>query len=106
MMSLADEPTRCGFFARAGHGGKPGHHLHDLVERGAMFVGAGQKSLVAGNDQMRIFLAQLIGAEALLLELAVAEILQEHVGALEQPVHGLARLRPWQSPAPRCVFPG
>ena len=35
-------------------------------------------------------LAQLLGAEALLLQLAVAEILQEHIGAFEQPVHGVA----------------
>ena len=58
-----------------------------------MLVGAGQKALVAGDDQMRIFPAQFLGAETLLLELAVAEILQKHVGAGEQPVHGLAIFR-------------
>ena len=57
-----------------------------------MLIGAGQKALVAGDDQMRMKAAQLLGAEPLLLELAVAKILQEHVGGLEQPVHGVAIL--------------
>ena len=91
-MSLAEEPTRCGLSLRAGHRGEPRHHLHDLVERRAMLVGAGQKSLVAGDDQMRMFAAQFLGAEPLLVEQAVAKILQKHVGAGEQPVHGLAIL--------------
>ena len=58
-----------------------------------MLIGTGQEALVAGDDQMRIFLAQLFGAEALLLQLPIAKIFQEHVGAGEQPVHGLAVLR-------------
>ena len=48
MMSLADEPTRCGL-AVAGHGGKAGHHLHDLVEGRAMFVRAGQKAFMTAT---------------------------------------------------------
>jgi hypothetical protein len=30
----------------AGHVGQAAHHLHHLVERGALFVGAGQEALV------------------------------------------------------------
>ena len=41
---------------------------------------------------MRMFAAQLFGAEPLLLQLPVAKIFHEHVGAGEQPVHGLAVL--------------
>ena len=47
---------------------------------------------MAGDDQMRMFAAQLFGAEPLLIELAIAEILQEPVGTGEQPVHRLAIL--------------
>ena len=57
-----------------------------------MLVGAGQKPLVAGDDQMRMLAAQFFGAEPLLVQLAVAKIFQEHVGAGQQPVHGLAVL--------------
>jgi hypothetical protein len=78
MMSLAEEPTRCG-----GHGGQPRHHLHHLVERRAMLIGTGQKTLVATDDQIRMPAAQLLGAEALLFQLPVAEIFQEHVGGGE-----------------------
>jgi len=49
----------------------------------------GQKTLVAGDDQMRMFSAQLLGTKSLFLELPVAKIFQEHVGAFEQKVHGL-----------------
>ena len=55
-----------------------------------MLVGAGQKAFMPADDEVRIFAAQLVGAEPLLLQLPVAEIFQEHVGAGEQPVHGLA----------------
>ena len=58
-----------------------------------MLVGTGQESLMAGDDQMRMFLAQLFRAETLLLQLPVAEVLQEHVGGFEQAVHGLAVFR-------------
>ncbi len=37
--------------------------------------------------------AQFVRAEPLFFELAVAKILQEHLGALQQPVHGVAILR-------------
>ena len=55
-----------------------------------MLVGTGQKAFMSGHDQMRIFAAQLFRTEPLLVELAIAKIFQEHVGAGEQPVHGLA----------------
>ena len=35
----------------AGHVGQAAHHLHDLVERRTMFVGAGQKALAGAIDQ-------------------------------------------------------
>ena len=48
---------------------------------------------MAADDQMRMPLAQFVRAEALLLELAVAEILDEDVGARQQSVHGVAVFR-------------
>jgi len=66
MMSLADRSTRCGFRC-AGHGGRPGHHLHDLVERRAVLIGTGQKSPCVGDNQMRIFSPQFVRAELLLV---------------------------------------
>src|SRR5665213_4623702 len=57
-----------------------------------MLIGAGQKALVTGDDQMWIFLAQLLDAKALLLQLPVAKIFQKYVGAGEQPVHEVAIL--------------
>ena len=80
-------------FLRAGHGGEARHHLHDFVERRAMLVGPGQEALVSADDQIRIFAAQFAGAKALLFQLPVAEILQEHIGAFEQPMHDLAVVR-------------
>ena len=55
-----------------------------------MLVGSGEKALVAGDDQMRMFLTQFVGAEALLLQLAIAKIFQKYIGAREQPLHRLA----------------
>src|SRR5260370_29902942 len=52
-----------------------------------MLVGTGQKALVPGDNQMRIPAAQLVSAQALLLQLPVAEILQKHIGAGQQPIH-------------------
>ncbi len=82
------------FCRRAGHGGEPRHHLHDLVQRRPMLVGTGQEALVSADDEMRIFAAQFVGAEPLLFQLPVAKIFQEHVGAGEQPMHGLAVFGP------------
>ena len=92
--------------ARAGHGGEPRHHLHDLVERRAVLVRTGEKALVAGDDQMRMSSPQLLGAEPLLVELAVAEIFHEHVGAFQQPVHGLAVFGTARNRARRCACRG
>ena len=41
----------------SGHGGKARHHLHHLVQRRTMLIRTGQKALVPGNDQVRIFFA-------------------------------------------------
>jgi hypothetical protein len=51
---------------------------------------AGRKALVAGDDQVRIFSAQLLRSEPLLFQLAIAKIFQKHVGASQQKVHGFA----------------
>src|SRR2546421_42019 len=42
------------------------------------------------NNPMRMFLTQFVGAEALLLQLAIAKIFQKYIGARKQPLHGLA----------------
>ncbi len=57
-----------------------------------MFVGSRHEALVPGDNQVRISLSQFVGAKALLGELAVAKVLQEHVGAGEQVVHDVAVL--------------
>jgi len=76
----------------AGHRGEAGHHLDDLVERRAMLVGTREEALVAGDDQPGIAPLQLGRAEALLLQEAVAEVLEEHVRRGQQAVHRLAPL--------------
>src|SRR5436305_6557126 len=42
------------------------------------------------DNQMRMLSAQFVSAKALLFQLAVAEIFQEHVRARQQRVHGLS----------------
>src|SRR6266404_6724464 len=59
-----------------------------------MLVGTGQKTLMPGDNQMRMPAAQLVGAEPLLFQLAVAEVFQKDIGAGEQPVHRLAVVSP------------
>ena len=80
-------------FTRSGHGGEPRHHLHDLIERRAMLVRSGQKTFVPADNEVRMPAAQFLGAEPLLLQLPVAKIFQEHVGAGQQPMHGVAIVR-------------
>ena len=41
--------------AEHGHRREPRHHLHDLVERRPVLIGAGQEALVPADDEMRIF---------------------------------------------------
>ena len=72
---------------------QPAHHLYDLVERGAMLVGAGQKSLVRDINQARIELCQRLGVKAKLRHRAGLEILAEYVGAGDQLQHDLAAAR-------------
>jgi hypothetical protein len=47
-----------------GHVGQAAHHLHHLVQRGAVFVGAGQEALVRHVDQPRVQPLQRVGAQA------------------------------------------
>ena len=66
---------------RTRHVGEPAHHLHDLVERRAVLVGAGQETLVRHIDQPRIVRAQIVTAEAHRVELPGLEVLAEDIGA-------------------------
>ncbi len=81
--------------ARAGHVGQASHHLHDLIERGAMLIRACQKSFVGGNDELGIARAQLLEVRAHLGQRIVPEILDENVCSREQLVQRLpARFGP------------
>ena len=75
----AQRPAR-----RAGHVGKPAHHLHDLVERRPLLVGAGQEALQRAVDQPRIDLLQMLGPQPALAHRARREVLDHHVGRLQQ----------------------
>lgn len=76
---------------RSGHVGEAGHVLRDLVERGAMLVGAGEKSLQHALDQPRVERMRLLPAEAKPVHRAGAEILDQHVGGARK---SLATARP------------
>ncbi len=66
-MSITEVPARGGRPDGTGHVGKPAHHLHDLVERRALFVRPGQEAFQRAIDQPRIDLLQMLGTEPRLL---------------------------------------
>jgi hypothetical protein len=68
----------------AGQVGEPTHHLHDLVQRGAVYVWAGQKALQRAVDKRGVILLQGRVAEAHGVERAGAKVLGYHVGAVDQ----------------------
>jgi len=91
MMSFTLLPARSGSPA-AGHVGQPAHHLHHLVQRGAVLVGARQKAGVVHIDQARVEPRQAGMVQAVLLHHPGLEVLQHHVGARGQPDGGLHAL--------------
>ena len=78
---------------RAGHVGQAAHHLHHLVEGGAVVVGARQEALVRDVDQARIELRERGVAEAEPLHRPGLEVLAEDVGAGHQLEHDLPAAR-------------
>ena len=71
------------------HVSQAAHHLHHLVERGAVLVRAGQKTFVADVDQPRV---QRLEAGVVQPELghgAGLEVLADDVGGGNQAQHGL-----------------
>src|SRR3546814_4174197 len=60
-------------------------YLGDFVERGAMAIGAGQKTLRRTIDETRIALGKAVRTQPHAFERAGAEILDHHVGAVDQP---------------------
>ena len=75
----AQRPAR-----RTGHVGEPAHHLHDLVERRPLLVRSGQEALQRAIDQPRIDLLEILGPQPALGHRARREILDHHVGRLQQ----------------------
>ena len=95
MMSLTDVPARSGRPFGPGHVRQAAHHLHDLVERQAVFVRPGQEALVRNVDQPRKLLRQRCVVEAERRHQAGAEVLEHHVALADQLE------RAWRGP-PAC----
>ena len=89
IMSFTGAPARSGLPTGPGHVREAAHHLHHLVERGALLVGPGEEALHRAIDQARVRLRERLVAQALRLERAGTEVLDEHVGGGDQ----LLRLR-------------
>ena len=68
----AQRPAR-----QAGHVGEPAHHLHHLVERHAVLVGAGQEALAGAIDQARVERVHRFPTQAELVHRAGAEVLDQ-----------------------------
>src|SRR3546814_13470984 len=60
-------------------------YLGDFVERGAMAIGAGQKTLRRTIDETRIALGKAVRTQPPAFERAGADILDHHVRAVDQP---------------------
>jgi hypothetical protein len=84
-------PQRTAFRPR--HVGEAAHHLHHLVQRQPVFIGAGQEALVRYIDQARKSLAQGRLAEAKPFHHAWAKIFQQHVALPCQFNRGIQSLR-------------
>ena len=72
------------------HVGQAAHHLHHLVQRGAMVVGARQKALVADVDQALVEFAQRGIVQPQLFHGLRLEVLADDVGGGDQLEHHLA----------------
>src|SRR5690606_16733756 len=73
-----------------GHVRKARHHLHHLVHRGAVLIGAVQETLAGDDDQGRELFAEPFGGDPHPGERFIAEVLHEHVCTGEQGVERLA----------------
>ncbi|MNE65407.1 hypothetical protein D3C80_1608830 [compost metagenome] len=74
---------------RAGHVGEPAHHLHDLVQGQAIFVRAFQEAFVGDIDKPSISRAQCVVVQPEFGHAPGLEILDEHVGGIDQGQHCL-----------------
>ena len=82
---VVDTGARPQRVARApGHVGQAAHHLHHLIERGAVLIRAGQKAFEAGVNQARVVLAQAGMVQAIFGQGAGLEIFGHHIGAFTQ----------------------
>ena len=84
-------PQRAAFRAR--HVGQAPHHLHHLVQRGAVLVGAGQEALERHVHQPRVQLRQRLPAQPHALQRARLEVLAEDIGLRGQTQHDLPSAR-------------
>ena len=75
----AQRPSR-----RAGHVSETAHHLHDFVQRWPLLVRPGQKAFQRAIDQPRVDLRQVLGPQPALGHRARREILDHHVGRLQE----------------------
>ena len=85
-----------GFAGETGHVGEAAHHLHDLVEGDAVFVGAGEEALAAAVDEAWVGGFQGAVGQAELVEGAGAEVLDEDVGGFQEFQDGAAAGRGFQ----------
>ena len=70
---------------RAGHVGEAAHHLHHLVQRRPLFVGAGHEALERAVDQARVARAAGLIAHAQALDGFRPEVLDQDVRRFDQP---------------------
>ena len=78
---------------RPGHEGKAGLELHDLVERRAVLVGAGEVALERQIDEARVQRRELLVTAAEPLHRAGAVILQHDIGAHDEAMDHRLPLR-------------
>ncbi len=93
MMSTTEVPARSGWPGGPGHIGKAAHELHDLVERRAVLVGAGEEALERAIDEARVDGRQRGVAAAEPIHRARREILDDDVG-VRRPGGAAGRARP------------
>jgi hypothetical protein len=88
---------------RPGHVSEAPHHLRDLVQCGALFIGAGQEALLGTIDQARIGGGAGVVIQPQPVERAGAEVLHQHVGAGDEVLGDGDPLRRFQVETDRLL---